>query len=514
MLGLLTPWLKRLEQYPDAVAVEDPFESVSGAELLARAMGVANALRTLPVRRGSNPVVVVKGTNTVQAIISYLGILCSDQAFSFIQSDAPSAAFEAMIATLSPSSIIYTREARDVRGRRETDRLPPDLPVIVATQGIEDATWNPGVIKELAIAYVLFSSGSTGIPKGVCVSSRASVHAVNSYIRDLAISAGDVIANTVSFSFDISIFDIFASLWTGAKLVLPALPQQPSLQEVADSAVESGASVVFTVPSIGIRMLSHLGSVKPPRLRALALTGERTTAKFMDEFQRFRPKGLTVWDLYGGTEMPYVLARKLDLDNPEEFSTFVWSERDVALGIDGDFNVGPAYVGHRGELCVRGVSVMSGYLRSPTDWPQSVSPQASHATGDVVEILRSDRITLIGRKDRQVRLFGYRIELDVIDAWIERHPAVEAALSLLDETNKQIVSLVQGKDSELTLEDFYSHCREGLMSYMTPSRIVNTMIPRTRTGKKDFRAGREMIAAASQNHPVTRLNGPQGEADC
>lgn len=513
MLGLLTPWLKRLKQYPDAIAVEDSFESVSGAELFSRVIGVANVLRTLPVRRGSNPVVVVKGTNTVQAIVSYLGILCSDQAFSFIQSDAPPAAFEAMIATLSPSAIIYTREAHDVRGGRETDRLPPDLPVIGATQGIEGAPWNPGAIKELAIAYVLFSSGSTGIPKGVCVSSRASVHAVSSYVRDLAIGAGDVISSTVSFSFDVSIFDIFASLWTGAKLVLPALPPRPSLQEVADSAVESGASVVFTVPSIGIRMLSHPGLAKHPRLRALALTGERTTAAFMDELRRFRPKGLTVWDLYGGTEMPYVFARKLDPDNPEKSSTFVWSERDVTLGIDGDFNVGPANVGHRGELCVRGVPVMSGYLRSPTDWPQSVSSQASHATGDVVEILRSDRIALIGRKDRQVRFFGYRIELDVIDAWIERHPAVEAALSLLDETNKQIVSLVQGKDSELPLESLYSHCREGLAFYMIPTRIANATIPRTRTGKKNLRAGREMIAV-SQNHPVALPNGPQGEADC
>ena len=133
-----------------------------------------------------------------------------------------------------------------------------------------------------SIAYVMFSSGSTGIPKGICISHSAAAAAISAYIRDLCISSEDIIGASVSLSFDVSMFDLFSSLSTGAKLRLIRSDKALTLKQRGEKIAQSGASVIFTVPGLADAMVNaESWNSYESNLRILALTGERFSSDFL-----------------------------------------------------------------------------------------------------------------------------------------------------------------------------------------------------------------------------------------
>ena len=508
--SLLTPWLRNLDSLEDAIAIEAGNHFVTHRELFEAAWAVRGIVDEQSQCASSNPVVALVGDKSITTVSAILGILLSGHAYSYIDPSVPPLSVPALLKALNPAAVMWIGPGQVARRdlfEQHTRRL--DLPwAVVTPYSIGRGSAPPrgtDCIPEPAsetVAYVMFSSGSTGIPKGVCVSHRAVVAAVGAFVRDVGPSPLDIVGANVSFGFDVSVFDIFSSLWSGARLNLICSPTSSTLRETGERIAKSGASILFTVPSLASAMVrAPAWGASKRDLRVLSLTGERFTASLHRELRQRLSAGVHIWNLYGGTEMPYVLANRVDPKQDVDPGEFPWCEKDVRLGLNGDFSIQPDDVGREGELCVTGHPVMSGYLTDETGWPRTEPLQSHLATGDVFRIVPGRKVVLVGRMDRQVRIHGYRVDLDMVSAWAQRACPFHTCIALLDPDGERIHVAVEGEPGSIGTEwkeSLMAHCRGGLPTHMVPSQIhVLNGMPRTRTGKPDPSRILEVILSSS-----------------
>ncbi|MQX37049.1 AMP-binding protein [Roseospira navarrensis] len=512
--NLIQPWIAAVRRDPNAPAVRDGARVASRVEGLARAIGIADRVCRLPDPGDQNPVVLVHGHKSVGAVVAILGILLSGRAYAYVEAETPPEAMRAILETLRPQAILATESVHPSPGPASSGAAP--TPVIAVEACPPGAlSWldapPPGARAAAdEIAYVLFSSGSTGVPKGVCMARDAAHAAVAAYCRDLGITETDRLASSVSFGFDVSMFDILAAARTGACLMLLRGVGGTGVEPMGRALAGSGATVAFTVPSLaGAMIAAPEWPQTRPHLRALALTGERVTPDLRGALATALAPATTVWNLFGGTEMPYVLADPLAMDGDGDPSRFTRRGGPVALGLDGDFSADAWTPGREGELWVEGAAVLSGYLAPGASWPGRVPAPRRHGSGDVFRVLDGARLQYVGRRDRQVRLHGLRIELDMIESWVETHPNAAACVALLDERGPGLAVFVapgpEAAGGDDLRDAMLRHIRAGLPAYMVPEtcRVLESM-PRTRTGKKDRTAVRRIMLAGGETAPVGR----------
>jgi len=513
---LLQPWLTLARRDPDAPTVRDGERVASRSEVLARAITVADRLQAEPVADGQNPVALVYGRKSINAVVAILGTLLAGRAYAYIEDSTPPDALKASLDLLKPAALLVTSPETASARPGPTAAMEGAAPPVIAVEacGPGALSWldaPPARVRTVAedIAYVLFSSGTTGLPKGVCMARDATEAAVSAYCRNLGITATDRLANSVSFSFDVSMFDILAAARTGACLTLLHADGGAGVEAMGRALAGSSATVAFTVPSIAGAMISAPNWPRTrPHLRALGLTGERVSPDLRRALAMALAPETVVWNLFGGTEMPYVLADRLALDADGDPSRYCWRDDPVSLGFDGDFSADIRTEGREGELWVRGTAVLSGYLVPDALWPAGVRAPRSHGSGDVFRVVQGGRLQYVGRRDRQVRLQGLRIELDMIETWVETHPDVSACVALLDESEPSLAIFVARDHHTATgdpitdeglVDAVLTHIRAGLPAYMTPRtcRVLDP-IPRTRTGKKDRKAIRQSLSENKQ----------------
>jgi len=513
---LLRPWLEAVRRDPEAPAVRDGERVASRSESLARAVGIAARLEGEPGAEGQNPVVLVYGCKSIDAVVAILGTLLAGRAYAFVEDSTPPDAMRAILDLLKPQALLMTppgpATARLPLAEGMAGAAPPVIGIDACRPGA--LSWldapPPGVRAAVEdIAYVLFTSGSTGAPKGACMARNAADAAVAAYCRDLAITESDRLVSSVSFSFDVSMFDVLGAARTGACLTLLHDDGGAGVEGMGRALAGSGATVAFTVPSLAGAMISAPDWPRArPRLRTLALTGERVSPDLRCALARALAPETIVWNLFGGTEMPYVLADRLALDADGDPSLFGWRDDPVSLGLDGNFSADVRTEGREGELWVKGTAVLSGYLAPGAPWPAGVRAPRTHGSGDVFRVVQGAQVQYVGRQDRQVRLHGLRIELDMVETWVETHPDVYACVALLDESGPGLAVFVardrvtapSGADADAALVDaVLTHMRAGLPAYMIPGtcRALGAM-PRTRTGKKDRKAIQRILSESTR----------------
>ena len=504
---LLRPWLTAVRRDPDAPAVQDGARVSSRSEVLAQAIEIAERVQADSTSGDRNPVVLIHGRKCTEAVVAILGTLLSGRAYAYIEDNTPPDAMRAIVDLLKPAVVLAVGSGH-----------PGDAPRALSVEHCSPGALSwldappPGVRTAAEdIAYVLFSSGSTGVPKGVCMARDAADAAVSAYCKDLGITETDRLANSVSFTFDVSMFDILSAARTGACLILLRDDGGAGVEGMGRALAGSGATVAFTVPSLAGAMISAADwpRTSSQTLRALALTGERITPDLRCALAKALAPGTAVWNLFGGTEMPYVLADRLAPDADGDPSLFGWRDAPVSVGLDGDFSADVRTEGREGELWVQGTAVLSGYLASGASWPGGVRAPRGHGSGDIFRVVQGQRLQYVGRRDRQVRLHGLRIELDMIETWVETHPDVSACVALLDESGPSLAVFVArdglappggADDTDAALVDaVLRHIRAGLPAYMTPGtcRVLDPM-PRTRTGKKDRKAVFQALSESSR----------------
>jgi amino acid adenylation domain-containing protein/non-ribosomal peptide synthase protein (TIGR01720 family) len=447
------------EKTPHALAFSGHGRSMTYLELNERANRLAHYL----ISRGIGPedVVGISLPRSEETIVSILGVLKAGAAFLPIDLDYPAERRAFMIDDARPAFVF----AGEPETGLEIETFPAENPV-------------RGTLRPSHPAYVIYTSGSTGVPKGVII-THSNVAAFLKWTSTVFTSddLAGVIAAT-SICFDLSIFEIFATLATGGCVLLV-----PNAMH-ADSAAAQ-ATLINTVPSAAAELLR---SGRMPRVRVANIAGEPLPRTLVDGLYAYGVE--RVYNLYGPTEDTTYSTFTLVDRNPAAMVTIgkpVGSSQAYVL----DENLQPVPEGVAGELYLGGAGLARGYLgRGALTAERFVAhpwgPPGSrmYRTGDLVRRRHDGDLEYLGRVDQQVKLRGYRIEPGEIEAALVRDPEVaQAAVVVRD---GRLVAYVAGAgDSERLRQDL----RARLPVYMLPAAIVwLESLPLNRSGKVDRKA--------------------------
>ncbi|HEY0601852.1 MAG TPA: amino acid adenylation domain-containing protein, partial [Herpetosiphonaceae bacterium] len=366
---------------------------------------------------------------------------------------------------------------------------------------------NPAVaVPPAALAYVISTSGSTGQPKGVAIPQRALLSYVRAAQEHYAITAADRVLQFATLTFDASVEEIVASLSSGATLVLRS-EELLATPETFFAGCRQAAISVLSLPTAFWHVLAEVvadGTLPVPEtLRLVIIGGERALPARVTQWQARLGDRVQLINTYGPTE-----------------TTVVATAYSVPASIDaalGDIPIGrplanlrayvldaemqPVPIGVRGELYFGGFGLARGYRNRPDLTAEKFIPDPFrgkagarlYRTGDLARYRPDGTIAFVGRVDGQVKVRGFRIEPDEINAVLEHHPAVlESIVVGAHDPSGQasiVAYVVAAQDAQPTLAELRTFLKQALPEYMLPSTVIFlSALPRTTSGKIDRRA--------------------------
>jgi amino acid adenylation domain-containing protein len=497
---------------PEHEAVRFAGRSLSYAELDRASDGLAGALSAAGVRLGDR--VGIHLPKREEMVASVYGAMKAGAAYVPLDPKTPVrrlalVAEDCRIAALviTPSRAAALLEAMGEHRPAvvvlvDDGTPPPDLPCPViryeeaAASGA--APFDPGASED-DLAYILYTSGSTGVPKGVMLSHRNGLSFVRWCFDRIGVRPDDRLSNHAPLHFDLSVFDLYLAAM--GRLTVVLVPDEEAYfgSALARLIASERITVWYSVPS-ALTLVAR--AVDGPRdlagLRTVVFAGEVFPTGQLRELQALLPTGCTLWNLYGPTETnvcTYYQVRDLPADD-RTIPIGRACENDEVFALTEDGRV--AGVGEEGELFVRGPTVMEGYWGRPertaevllADPRPGAGGDPVYRTGDLVRLRPDGDYDFLGRRDHQIKSRGYRIELGEIEAALNSHPALAEAVAVAvphEEWGKAIVACVAAKDGlAVSAREIKGHLAARIPRYMIPTRIeVRDRLPRTSNGKID-----------------------------
>jgi len=479
---------------PEALAVRGPEGALTYGELDATANRLARALLALGVQPGDRVGLWTdKSTRAVAAMQAVLRV-----GAAYVPLDPLSPALRVRGITRDcQMRVVVTQGARAAALADEEDA--PRL-LCLDDGGAHGMPWAEVAALSAApvdtppraetdLAYILYTSGSTGVPKGVCLSHRNALAFIQWAAEELRAGPSDRFANHAPFFFDLSVLDLYVAFLVGASvsLIPEALAFAP--RQLVEFLAREEISVWYSVPSALILMMEQgrLLEVPRPPLRVVLFAGEPFPVKHLRTLRRHLPDARFL-NLYGPTETNVCTFHEVEGDIPEERTEPVPIGRAccgdrVWLAPDPSAPEGPP--GEVGELMVEGPTVMLGYWGHP---PRGAEP---YATGDIVRRLEDGNYAYLGRRDGMVKVRGRRVELGDVEAALLTLPALaEVAVAVAGSgLQSRLVAFLVPRGAEApSLLEVKRHCAERLPRYMIVDEVrLLPALPRTRNGKVDRR---------------------------
>ena len=484
---------EQVARAPGAVAVVFGAEQVTYEELNRRANQVAARLRRLGV--GRHVLVGICVERSLEMVIGFLAILKAGGAYLPLDPVYPRERLRLMLADASPPVLLTQR--------RLVGRLPDDAAHVLCLDDAgefagESGEDRPARVTADDLAYVMYTSGSTGEPKGICVRHRA----VNRLVLDTSyveLGPADRVAQASNASFDAATFEIWGALLNGAQLVGMARDVLLSPPDFAVQVRDLGISVMFLTTAL---FNQHARAVPWAfgGLRQLMFGGEAVEPRWVREVLVEGPPERLL-HVYGVTEDTTFTAWNLVREVPEGASSLpvgrpIANSRIYVL----DRRLQPVPVGVPGEICIGGDGLARGYLGRPgltgerfVPDPYAGRPGARmYRTGDRARRLRDGGVEYLGRMDQQVKIRGQRIEPGEVEAVLARHRAVRQVAVVPREdppgTRRLVAYLVAHEGAAPTAGDLRGFLLERLPEYMVPAAFVLLdALPLTPNGKVDRR---------------------------
>lgn len=379
---------------------------------------------------------------------------------------------------------------------------PPGVDIIDGS-AIEHLSPHPPGVRRIDedLAYILYTSGSTGAPKGVMLSHRNGLAFVEWAVAEVGVTSEDRLSSHAPLHFDLSIFDLFAASAAGASLAL--VPRATSVfpVEIAKFIDQHQITVWYSVPSILSLLIQHgnLDAGALPSLRTIVFAGEVFPSKYLSEIME-RLGHVEFHNWYGPTETNVctafpVVAPPDPTGGDIPIGKAIANVETFVLAEDGT----RVALGEPGELFVRGATVMHGYwgdaektkarlVSVPTGKGET---DLAYATGDLVIELPTGDYRFLGRKDHQIKSRGYRIELGEIETALYAHPDIRecAVIAIPDEVVSNRIWAYVVAAGNHTKADLVGWCGERVPKYMIPERFeLVDELPKTSTGKIDRQA--------------------------
>ena len=501
--------MRLAELCPNAEAVRCGADSLSYAELVGAANRLAAQLVALGLEPGDRVGLLLP--KSVDSIVAMLGVLTAGGVYVPVDEQSPPPRQQVVLEDCAVRGVIAARDP--IARLAEFDpRFVSDLGFLLSRQGRQLPgrchEWEPctqprppaglpEIVPEQP-AYILYTSGSTGQPKGVTVSHGGARAFVDWAVKTFRIDASDRLTNHAQLSFDLSVLDVFAALAAGAAvhLLTPADWVRPDA--IVDLLHRRQITLWYSVPS-ALTLLEREGGLsrRPlPFLRHVLFAGEVFPVPGLRRLMQAQP-GARYFNLFGPTETNVCTWHGLG-SLPSENATAIPIGRPcdhLRAQVRTDTGT-PVDAGGEGELCVAGPSVMLGYfgndaLSRTVFW---TDPDATrwYRTGDRVRADGDGRLWFLGRHDRQIKRRGYRIELGELEAALALMPGVRDAVAVVSENAPQgtriTVWVAPESGAALDTLTVKLHCSRLLPRYMVPDAVqVRAELPRTVTGKLDRR---------------------------
>lgn len=496
---------------PDAVAVICAGERLSYAELDAWAERIADRLR--PTTTPGAPVGVSVGRSPAM-VAALLGILKAGCCYVPLDPALP----QRRIAYIVRDADIRTA----VAGPGAADCLPADVADLVATgerpcEPLSAArrpaatSSSDNAVSPDSAAYLLYTSGSTGEPKGVLVPHAAAADFVLGHLAlcgvapATAAGSGERFLGFASLSFDVSVLDVFGALLSGSALVLATDEERTDVDRLQALLARERVTVADLPPAL----LPLLDPAAVPALRFLSTGGEAPSGDAVD---RWASDGREVWNAYGPTEaaVSVTMHRCVSPSNGQVPPIGRPMVNHRAYVLDPQLRLLPP--GAAGELCVAGAGLAHGYAGRPgmtadrfVPDPFAPVPGARmYRTGDLVRWSAQGQLEFLGRIDQQVKVNGHRIELGEIESVLVRHPSVGQASVTVHEAaggGRRLVAFVAPASAAIVVEptELAAHLALAVPRYMVPHTfVVLDRLPLTPGGKVDRKA---LVVPATADEP-------------
>ncbi|WP_296888834.1 non-ribosomal peptide synthetase [uncultured Methanobrevibacter sp.] len=482
---ILDAFNDNLAKYPKNNLVSYKDNVYSYGECAFIADKIANSLKSLGVEKGENVAFLLERSELY--MFSILGILSAGAVYVPLDDSHPDERIKFILQDIYANVIIVND------GTYERIKSLSDAKLL----NISDIVMGDvGNLSNLDISYcdlacILYTSGTTGVPKGVKITRKSVLNVAESYIENYGLNNDDVYGLFSAIGFDVSSFVISSVICSGA--CLSVIPEEIrfNMSELNRYFIEQGVSHAFITTQVGKLFMR---SVEDTSLDVLLVAGEK-----LGEFES--PKDYRLIDAYGPTEA-FAFVSSIDNDNKLDGSSVgMLNHNTFAYILDGECRRVP--VGAVGELYLSGYQTADGYLNRPEEniksfisnpFDDNEEFDTLYATGDMVRLLPDGSLGIVGRRDGQVKIRGNRVELSEIEEVIREIEYVEdiTVQTIKNENNDELVAYVvtsKELDDVFIRDDIRSYVGENKPDYMVPSFVMKLdSIPLNVNGKVNLRA--------------------------
>ncbi len=488
-----------VERFPDKVAFADERRAITFKELRKEAICIAGTL----VEQGlfKQPIVIFMD-KSVECIASFLGVAYSGNFYTPIDTEMPGSRIEKIMETLLPKLLITNRQSKGKIGKwngnipimlyEEMRQKPCNILTVEKTKK---------KVLDSDVLYVLFTSGSTGVPKGVVIPHRAVLNYIDWFTETFQMNEETVLGNQAPLFFDLSIQDVYGTLKSGCTTYLFDKSMFAFPTQLVDFLTEHAINMIMWAPS-ALCLVANMKGLKVkklPPLKQVLFCGEVMPNKQLNQWRAAFPH-TTFTNLYGPTEACDAIAY-YTVDRPfadDEALPIGKAIRNVEVLVLKENNL-PVEASVQGELCIRGASLAHGYynnlektqaafVQNPLS-PQY--PETIYRTGDLVHYNERGELVYDGRKDFQIKHIGHRIELGEIETAVSSLDGIQQNCCLYDVNKGRIVLFYAG---DIDGKEITAQLKELIPEYMLPNKKVKMdTLPLNMNGKIDRVKLKEML---------------------
>ncbi len=487
------------ERYPEKTAFADLEHSYTYSELLEKARRIGSFLAGRIEIGQAVPVFMDKG---VEAVAAFLGIACAGGFYVMLDIQQPVQRLNQILDTLDAKYVITGKkeaEASEQLGYTENCFIYEE---ICGTEIREEAlTRIRSQMLDINPLYAVFTSGSTGVPKGVLVSHRSVIDFIEHFTEIFEINGEDVIGNQAPFDFDVSVKDIYSTLKAGATMhIIPRKFFLAPVKLLDFLCSREVTTIIWAVSALCVvTTLKAFRYKVPKKLSKIMFSGELMPVNHLREWRRNIPQAMYV-NLYGPTEITcnctyYIIDREYDNGEMLPIGIPFPNEKVFLLDEQDELVTEPD---KKGEICVCGTALALGYYNDEkqTDAVFVQNPmnhnykEMIYRTGDLGMYNEKSELIFISRKDFQIKHMGHRIELSEVELAIERIKDIVRVCCIYDEGKGKIIAFYQGGADEKSI---FAGLSKELPSFMIPNRFIAVEeMPLNKNGKIDRNALMEL----------------------
>lgn len=512
-MNTLVHYLKlSAEKYSANLAITYQNQSINYAELYKRAFDVSLKIITNDVTIGDRICICLP--KSIELYVSIYGALLAKCCYVPVEYTAPK---ERLIFVIKDSNVkIFISKWKKIKylyNSKLTSQFNfsnEDIIICHFTRKNSNVNFYPFVcgynvpelkntsllpqVVEQDMASILYTSGTTGYPKGVVHTHGSIIAFVNWASQHLALQSTDNIAQFSAIGFDLSVFDIFSALMVGANLIPVPEFYFSNMLKLCDFIRKKNITIWYSVPSVFLRAIDipSWKKISSSSLRHIIFAGESIPKKTLINFYNYISDFCTMHNWYGPTETnvctyyvinknDFIVEGSIPIGSPCPYSEVYFKQDDIG---DSCF-----------ELYVAGSSNMKGYWNMPIETSHVIfefEGKHFYKTRDFVKKNSDGLLVFLGRKDKQVKLNGYRIQLEEIELYLERHQGIFKAIVLtmdieINRGMQLIAAVIPQKGYDLLTHNLFKYCADFFPNYMIPSRFVLfDKIPVTKRGKLDY----------------------------